>query len=565
MKTKYIVYLTFILFLGNACGDFLEVVPVSKVTEGEIFTDITRSQQFLNPAYAGVPSQPWVALEYFTDNSVDNDGALSAAVTGGTVESSAIESQWSLAIGMIMQINEFLEKGFEVPYDAIEAETSEALKKRIRGEAYGLRAYYKWVLLKNFAGPSANDPSVMLGIPVLNKLITMDEANSIARSTYMESYNSIIADLDNAMELVDIMRYQDKGDIDGVQFTGRISGEMILALKARMALFASSEAFQQISKEEAAQVIYNSIKEIDEEMIQSLHPFGNFDYINNPDNLWRTLFQNTAWYEKSFYPPSMYGDGDCNPSQNLVDAFPDIYGFPISNAQSIYDPEDPYIGRDPRLERFIFHNGQNDYRNSYIEVFEGGKDAIGGISKRATRTGYYMKKYLSANVNLNPDETGSTSAYKTYPVFTRAGLYLDFAEAAVEAYGVAGKGSGMAFSAKDAIFAIRTRGGIVLDDYLDIASQDVNLFRELIRNERRIEFCFEGERYYDVRRWKMPLSELNKPIKGVNVIKLGDDSFAYSVKEVEKRNFRDYMYYNPIPREEVLRSDALIQNYGWDK
>ena len=117
---------------------------------------------------------------------------------------------------------------------------------------------------------------------------------------------------------------------------------------------------------------------------------------------------------------------------------------------------------------------------------------------------------------------------------------------------------------EDAIAAIRTRGGLIFDDYLDIATQDVNLFRELIRNERRIEFCFEGERYYDVRRWKLPLAEMNKPLMGMGVTKLGDDQFAYSVKEVEKRNFKDYMYYNPIPREEVLRSDALVQNHGWE-
>lgn len=564
MKTKYIVYLIFTLLLGNACSDFLEVVPVSNVTEGEIFSDITRAQQFLNPAYAGVPFRPEVGLDHYTDNSVDNDGPISSAITGGTAESSPVESEWANAIRMIMQINEFLEKGLDVPYDAFEPETSEALKKRIRGEAYGLRGYYKWLMLKNFAGPSADDPSVMLGIPILDKLIDMDEANSISRSTYMESYNSITADLDSAMVLVDIMRYDGAGDFDGIQFTGRISGEMILALKARMALFASSEAFQQISKAEAANIIYNSIKVIDEEMIVELQPFGNFDNINNPDNLWRTRFESTGWYENSFYPPSMYGDGDCNPSQNLVDAFPDFYGFPITNSQSIYDPENPYQGRDPRMERFIFHNGQNDFRSAYVEVYEGGRDAIGGITKRATRTGYFMKKFLSETINLNPDESGQTSTYKNYPVFTRAGLYLDFAEAAVEAYGVEGKGTGMAFSAKDAIAAVRTRGGLILDDYLDIATQDVNLFRELIRNERRIEFCFEGERYYDVRRWKLPLAEMNKPLMGMGVTKLGDDQFAYSVKEVEKRNFKDYMYYNPIPREEVLRSDALVQNHGWE-
>ena len=103
MKTKYIVYLVFSLLLGSACSDFMEVVPVARVTEGEIFTDISRSQQFLNPAYANVSYRPMVSLEYCTDNSVSNGGAVSAGVTGGTAEASAVEGQWNSAISMIMQ------------------------------------------------------------------------------------------------------------------------------------------------------------------------------------------------------------------------------------------------------------------------------------------------------------------------------------------------------------------------------------------------------------------------------------------------------------------------------
>lgn len=565
MKTKYIFILILTLLFGSSCSDFLEVVPVARVTEGEVFSDINRAQQFLSPAYSGARYSPWVSMDSYTDNAVNNNGSLRAAVSGSTAESSPVESEWDTPIQWILHINEFLEKGFDVPYDAFDVETSKALQKRIKGEAYGLRAYYKWILLKNFAGPSASNESVMLGIPIIDTEVTLENANTIPRSTYMESYNSIVADLDSALTLVDIMRYDGKGDFDGVKFTGRISGEMVYALKARLALFASSEAYQQISKEEAATIIYNSIKVIDEEALVPLQEFGKFDNTSNPDHFWRTRFFNSGSLEKNYYPPSMFGNGICNPSQNLVDAFPDMYGFPITDSESIYDPANPYAMRDPRFEKFIFHNGLNDYSDStYIEVFDGGKDAIGGYTKRATRTGYYMKKFLNETINLDPDVSASRSAYRAYPIFSRAGLYLDFAEAAVAAYGIEGKGAGMAFSAKDALLAVRVRGGVVLDDYMDIAVQDLNKLTKLIQNERRIEFCFEGERYYDVRRWKLPLDELNTPIKGVEVEKTGDDQCTYSVREVEKRNFEDYMYYNPIPREEVLRSDALVQNKGWN-
>ena len=80
--------------------------------------------------------------------------------------------------------------------------------------------------------------------------------------------------------------------------------------------------------------------------------------------------------------------------------------------------------------------------------------------------------------------------------------------------------------------------------------------RELIQNERRLELCFEGFRFWDIRRWKNNITE---PAKGVRI-----ESGEYTVLEsVERRAYQDYMYYGPIPYGEVIKFDNLLQNKGW--
>jgi len=79
--------------------------------------------------------------------------------------------------------------------------------------------------------------------------------------------------------------------------------------------------------------------------------------------------------------------------------------------------------------------------------------------------------------------------------------------------------------------------------------------RQLIRNERRIELCFEGFRFFDLRRWK---ADLNEAARGIEIT---DDTFEPF--DVESRNYRDYMYYGPIPYTEVLKFSELKQNAGW--
>jgi starch-binding outer membrane protein, SusD/RagB family len=141
-----------------------------------------------------------------------------------------------------------------------------------------------------------------------------------------------------------------------------------------------------------------------------------------------------------------------------------------------------------------------------------------------------------------------------FPVHIRyTEMFLNYAEAANEAWGPDGTGT-FGFSARNVIAAIRKRAGITQpDNYLASVTSTADM-RQLIRNERRLELSFEGFRFWDLRRWKENLTEAAKGVIITNN--------TYNIQTIENRQYRDFMYYGPIPLLEVLKAD-LQQNKGW--
>ena len=101
------------------------------------------------------------------------------------------------------------------------------------------------------------------------------------------------------------------------------------------------------------------------------------------------------------------------------------------------------------------------------------------------------------------------------------------------------------------------------DEYLEECAKDQAKMRELIRNERRIELCFENKRFWDLRRWQMPL---NEPVKGMKITRNDETlELTYTIEDVEERKYdNSYQLYGPIPKSEVLKWNKLMQNRGWN-
>ena len=178
-------------------------------------------------------------------------------------------------------------------------------------------------------------------------------------------------------------------------------------------------------------------------------------------------------------------------------------------------------------------------------------DGINAIST-STRTGYYMRKLLREDVNLNPVSSQKQVHY--YPRIRYTEIFLNYAEAANRAWGPDGVGE-HGYSARDVVAAIRKRAGIDQPDgYLEsIDSRDK--MEELIRNERRLELCFEGFRFWDLRRWEATLTDAAQGVRIMGTL--------YNDITVENRVYQPYMNYGPLPYEELLKWDQIQQNKGW--
>jgi len=78
--------------------------------------------------------------------------------------------------------------------------------------------------------------------------------------------------------------------------------------------------------------------------------------------------------------------------------------------------------------------------------------------------------------------------------------------------------------------------------------------QRLIRNERRLELCFEQVRFWDVRRW-LDYDAMNATVRGTF-------DGGLTAVDVKERVFERYMIYGPIPNDDVVK--GLIQNDGWN-
>jgi hypothetical protein len=576
--TKNIIAIIILMLSITGCSSFLDDT-IQYTSEDEVITSGIRSRGIIEDIYTDYSFNYFsdFSAEYLTDNGVLNSSATNFANNNwGPAESHPYNSVWQQSYNNIRQVYQYIDLVHDagLPYLPSEASKpfSDLVVARYYGEAHFLKAWAEWELLKTYGGLGA-DGTTMLGFPIVNGILENEEYASLSRNTYDECVNQIMADLDVAIDNLPLTYTGTETTNPGTSAleAGRASGLAAYALKAKVALFAASPAFNpsnDITKWELA-AKYAEETIVQNGGLKSLQGFNN-SREDNPDQIWRMRnSRNSNALEKRLYPPTLYGQGEVNPSQNLVDAFPDSKGYPISNGTSSYDATAPYASRDSRFYKFIFYNGDQCFNSetctdySPLETFQGGLDNFGGfIANEGTRTGYYLKKYLN-NLNFDPSAISATT---TAPVvYVQLGLtevYLNYAEAVIEAYGQAETApAGLNYSAKEVLAKIRLRAGLFSDPYLSVAAANTNLFKDLLKTERRIELCFTGERFHDLRRWKDIVNIEN--VKGVKIIKNNDDTFSYQNIDVEERGYQNKNYYLPLPYAELILNPNLKQNQGW--
>lgn len=486
-----------------------------------------------------------------------------------------------------------------------------------RGQAFFLRGWFGFEILKRYGGYP-----ISLGVEEIN------EALYRPRNTLDECVKQIVSDLDSAAEMLPAL-----WDEENWHRANRMFAQ---ALKSRVLLYYASPLYQGdfwnfgLNKGEvgdvqrwidAADAARDAINNNDFYNLMEVTVFkrpysneGTYGYqiglTGNLENV--ELIHTNGFYtgysiqnEEYNLPDGVDGcTGYTNPTQEMVDAFEVVTGTGANRKAEPFDwtnpnhTKDPYANRDTRFYNTIIYNGMVWGESSskaytvytYEPVTIGTKSYPSGKHRdrsriNATKTGYYYRKYFSEAVYAYKSGSYTTPSRSKWD--TRfAELILNYAEALNEAYGPDTpdpKGELREIlgveginTARQAVNIIRTRVNMPNVDREKTSTQEG--MREAIHHERRIELCFEAQRFFDLRRWKEAEDVLGQPIHGIKITPTGFTSrgiptgYTYEVEKVEDRVWMQKYYWYPIPYSELVKyagkgpdgTNPMKQNPGWD-
>ncbi|MDR0688330.1 MAG: RagB/SusD family nutrient uptake outer membrane protein [Prevotellaceae bacterium] len=590
MNTKKF-YLTAagVLFFIASCNDFLDKEYDISMSEEQVFSSKENTRGFLANIYVNLPDifagytdEQFLGAsrDCMTDNAVSYwDVHYYHAVLndGYSAANHPLLGFWSTDVYGIRKANQFLKNvRAEVVGNTEKAGDDNRLYDRYRSEAQLLRAIFHFDIVCWFGdAPIIGEDED--GVPVVFDLGD-PEAMNMPRTNAADALKWIADQCDVVKDLLPF-RYSNEEEN-----WGRVNGAAAYALKSRALLYRASKLHNPNNNaeywSEAAQAARDFIaKNAAQSIPYSLFtaspsdPAKNYyecfvanPVYNNEYILCRSVW-NTNAIERLLAPCGFSGAitsvGRTNPTQNLVDCYETINGLPIDQDPS-YDAQNPYANRDPRLEQTILHQGsiwgdvqQEESRKVDISQPDGidYQSLHGG-----TLTGYYTKKFLN-NISF---KLGNASPHSC-PIFRYGEILLNAAEAVNEAEGPD--------NAYQYINQVRERVG--MPGYAGKTKEEL---RERIRNERRIELCFEDHRFFDERRWMIfegqtAASESSLPrykqyynLYGVTVN--NPDNPAYSYAPAQKHPTRTFIspksYFFPLPNDEVKRAPNLKQNPGWE-
>ena len=206
-------------------------------------------------------------------------------------------------------------------------------------------------------------------------------------------------------------------------------------------------------------------------------------------------------------------------------------------------------------------SGANDASPLYVQCKFGQPCAYVNLD-HYNMTGFWIKKWLNPNTAITQSNNYWSYIDYPWPIIRLAGLYLYYAEALNE--------SGADYSAVlPWLDAIRERAGIPdvatsWDEYSVSPGRYKTKegLREIIHRERAIELAFEGQRFWDLRRWKEAYAQCNQPFCGWNIDGETIEDY-YQVTKLFNQTFEIKDYFWPIPKDELIKNTNLVQNYGW--
>jgi hypothetical protein len=583
-----IIFIITAILLLPGCEEFklgdaaLEKPPTISVNQDTVFSRVEYAERFLFGGYQTLLyglNTDWSKkgnkmgmdiLESLTDichsylawggtNQLYYSGQYSAGVENTSSKTKyhfSFEKSWDgIRIGWI-----FIENADKIP------DATEEYIARMKAEARMIIAMHYSDMFRHFGG-----------LPWVNHAYKPAEDTNLPRSTAKAIVDSIVHQIDLAIP--DLPWTID----DPSNWDGRFTKASAMGLKARLLLFAASPLFNDnvpYLDGEAAQeklVWYGSFDpdmwkraaDAAVDLIYAVENNGFYALVNtgNPRQDFqdayykrgngeilistRVRFKSPGWWNQSYYFYQSAGNyGTACPTQEYVDMFGMTNGLPITDPASGYDPDDPFVDRDPRLYETVLVNG-DIYQGRTAELWIGGRERR-NANVKGTKSGYGLRKFL-----LERNSSTSVGSIVHWPYLRLAEIYLSAAEALNEVNG------GPTSEAYRFVNLIRARVGLPgLPD--DLNKEE---FREAVLQERAKELGYEEVRWFDLIRWKRE-DVFIKKLHGTNLYLETDGSLSKEVVELPGRswqsNWSPKWYLSAFPPNEVNKGYGLIQNPGWE-
>lgn len=569
-----------LLGMGTAsCSDFLDVNPHDSISDAAVWGNMDLAEAFLNNCYIYVEGENENGVPFcsYTDEIFHRTGYATEVYTSGQVScdnsnvgfSDARGNTWYFYYSAIKKVNQLLENIDEVPVSG----ASDANRKtEIVGQAYFLRAFFYHQLYSLYGR-----------IPLIDHTFDINSEWAETRADMDKVADFIVQDCEKAIERLPAI-YSASEDF------GRATKGAAMAVKARTLLYKASPLFGTPSTEKWQEAA-KAHKDIIDLGVYSLPAVNSseeyaalFCNTQNPEIIFQKMYNSKGTYGEAlnylFQAPNgpyngYNGWGVWLPTYNIANSFQNADGTEFSmsglasydislpsvneNNEIVYTPttitatkELPWANREMRFYANILYDGAmwgygDD--NHALQIYEPGEEGVlpgeqstsytDGEFWNATQTGYAMRKFLDPNY----DQYSETIRDVTPWIFFRLGeIYLNYAECMIE---LGNNGEALKY-----INLIRNRVKLP-----DATGADI---RKEYEYERKIELMFEGQRFFDLRRWQKmeeAYARENWPT-GLKIYKLKDGTMLYTHNEnaLQQRKFvAPQMYWMPIPRDELKK------------
>lgn len=542
MKKKFVTILAISLLFTACKKSFLDRSPQDAYSNASLWTSASDATAALAGVYNGQSvtyadeSTGWADATWIVYLDCASDNAYNQypwegfqAYGNGTVNPSTGDASAYNYTG-ITRANFFLANIGKTPMDA-------ALKANMIAQVRFIRAY-EYFLMSQLYGD----------VPLVTTVLTPTQSIALTRTPKADVTKFILSEL--AAAAPDLTVTNNSGD-------GHITRGAALALKARVELYNQDYA-DCITDCQAVMKMGYTLDPNYSDLFRMATQFNNpeiiasVQYLENPGSVSNGVL--------GVMPSnSMGGWSSIDPTQSLVDSYEMDNGKPITDPASGYDPSNPYAHRDPRLAATILYPGApfkqaGATTDSYYDPLDASSPDYYASGNNTSPSGYVVKKYTS---NLSDfDNLFQSSLNMT--VIRYAEVLLTDAEAKIELNKIDA-------SVYADINAVRNRAGMPSIDQSVYNSQTT--LRALVRNERRVEFAFEGLRFFDIQRWKIGAQVMNGAIYGAKTGTVDPNTGKYTITgnplKLETRTFADKNYLWPIPQSEIDIDKNLKQNPGY--